>query len=461
MGTIWKVNQVRFIELVKTQAKYKALVTLIDEAITDGDLAFKQKLPAQRWLADELNVTHGTVTRAYELAQKQGLVKAKLGAGTFVDIESNSNITEELVVDFASSMQPMMGQQAVLAQAMTELAQDNNALSHILTYSIDGIAKHKKVFNDWLINKGFKNAADLIFLQGAQQGVYSCLQILTERGDLVLHESLCYPGFYRAAESSDLKMKGLTITNEGIDLDELEAICKKYAPKVLYITPNNQNPTNVKYTEQQLDKILALSRQYQFFIIEDDVNYCLPNNWRLPLQQKAPDRVFYISSLSKYFAGGLRVGYILAPALFQQVLKQHIHSQCWMVSSMNFELASRFIQSDGYQFNQDKLAKELIYRQQAIQVLFDKYKLTARLGGLNIWLELPKTINMHQLSGLLLANNVKIRTADLFLAPSSTNNYNAIRISLGGPEHRKVFDKGIEIMDRVFKQLHNNNDVVI
>lgn len=460
MDTIWKVNQERFIELVKTQAKYKALSILIDEAITDGDLAFKQKLPAQRWLADELNVTHGTVTRAYELAQKKGLVKAKLGAGTFVDVDNTTYVTEDLEVDFASSMQPKMGQQDILAQAMAELAQDNNALSQILTYSIDGIDKHKKTFSNWLTNKGIKNSDDLIFLQGAQQGVYSCLQILTEPGDLVLHETLCYPGFYRAAEASRLAMKGLTLTSEGLDLGELEAICKKYSPKVLYITPNNQNPTNVKYSQEQLDNILALSRRYQFFIIEDDVNYCLPNNWRLPLQQKAPDWVFYISSLSKYFAGGLRVGYVLVPVLFQQVLKQNIHSQCWMVSTMNFELASRFIQSDSYQYNQEKLAQELIYRQQAFKMLFDKYKLTARLGGLNIWLELPSHINMHQLSGLLLANNVKIRTADLFSAQSGSEN-NAIRISLGGPDRRGVFNKGIEIMDKVFKQLHNNNDVVI
>jgi len=461
MDTIWKVNQVRFIELVKKEAKYKALVTLIDEAITEGDLVFKQKLPAQRWLADELNVTHGTVTRAYELAQKRGLVKAKLGAGTFVDVENISSEAENLEVDFASSMQPMMGQQAILAQAMKELAQDHNALSQILTYSIDGIDKHKKIFGNWLNNKGIKNSDDLIFLQGAQQGVYSCLQILTEPGDLVLHEALCYPGFYRAAEASRLKMKGLTLTPEGIDLDELEDICKQYSPKVLYITPNNQNPTNVKYSQAQLDEILALSRRYHFFIIEDDVNYCLPNNWRLPLQQKAPDRVFYISSLSKYFAGGLRIGYILSPVLFQQVLKQNIHSQCWMVSTMNFELASRFIQSDSYQYNQEKLSQELMYRQQAFKALFDKYNLIACFGGLNIWLELPLHINMHQLSGLLLANNVKVRTADLFSVNASLTHCNAIRISLGGPDSRNIFDKGIDIMDKVFMQLENRNDVVI
>jgi DNA-binding transcriptional MocR family regulator len=132
-----------------------------------------------------------------------------------------------------------------------------------------------------------------------------------------------------------------------------------------------------------------------------------------------------------------------------------------MVSTMNFELASRFIQSDNYKFNQEKLAKELTYRQQAFKKVFDKNNIAARFGGLNIWLELPEHINMHQLNGLLLANKVKVRTADSFLSKGSSLNFNGIRISLGGPNSRALFDKGVNIMDSVFMQLQNNNDVVI
>ncbi len=461
MDTIWRVPKHRFIAICEHVAKYKALTQLIDESIKSGELKHKQKLPAQRWLADELSVTHGTVTRAYELAEKRGLVKAKRGAGTFVTCEviHEQNIQE---IDFASSMQPMLGQQNILSQALNELAQDTNAVVQIMTYSINGINKHRHIFTDWLNTKGIMcGQEELIFTQGAQQGIYTCLQILTQPGDVILHEELTYPGFFKAAETTKLKTLGVPLVSDGIDLVELEKICQNHQPKVLYITPNSQNPTNIRYSQEQKNKILALSRQYQFFIIEDDVNYCFDTNWCSPMQQQMPDRVFYISSISKYFAGGLRVGYVLAPVLFRQMLKDHVHSQCWMVSTMNFELLSRFIGSDNYQLNQTYLAQELHYRQAEFKKLFERYQLTARFGGLNIWLMLPDSLNMHHINGLLIAHKVKVRTANSFINPAELLTHNAIRISLGGPATRVLFDKGIETLDVIFSLLDQSNDVVI
>ncbi|MCF6440012.1 GntR family transcriptional regulator [Pseudoalteromonas luteoviolacea] len=47
-------------------------------------LVFDQRLPAQRVLADLLHITHGTVTRTYDLLELCGYVRAKLGTGTDV-----------------------------------------------------------------------------------------------------------------------------------------------------------------------------------------------------------------------------------------------------------------------------------------------------------------------------------------------------------------------------------------
>ncbi|OUS30423.1 GntR family transcriptional regulator ['Osedax' symbiont bacterium Rs2_46_30_T18] len=461
MGTIWEIDKQAFIEDCETQAKYKVLAGYIEAAISSGELAHQQKLPAQRWLADQLNVTHGTVTRAYALAEKRGIVVAKLGAGTFVNSgllvrESNQ------CIDFSASMQPMLGQQNILAQAMHELANDSVALLQMMAYSAEGISRHKKVFSQWLSAKGIENnAKELIFTQGAQQGIYSVLQVLTQPGDLVVHEQLCYPGFHKAARASGLQTQEVPLTNQGLDLAILEDICRENKVKVLYITPNMQNPTNFQYSHQLLQKLLVLSKKYQFYIIEDDVNYCLSQYWRPPFQQQAPDRFIYLSSLSKYFAGGLRIGYMLAPRALQAKLNQHIHAQCWMVSTMNFELACRFIQSDSYLQNQQRLEAELGYRQQAFIEMFERYNLSVCCGGLNLWLELPDDINMYQLCGLLLAKNVKVRTADVFTAANSQLQSNALRIAIGGPDSRQLFDRGVVIFSQVLEQLNAQTDVVI
>ena len=90
-----------------------------------------------------------------------------------------------------------------------------------------------------------------------------------------------------------------------------------------------------------------------------------------------------------------------------------------------------------------------------------KFNITPRSGGLNLWLELPDHINMHQLSGSLLAKNVKVRTADVFTASNTQLRSNALRIAIGGPDTRELFERGVVIFSQVLEKLNADTDVVI
>lgn len=466
MNTIMEMGKDTFDQACLAHPKYKALALLIEQAIQSGEFPNRQKLPAQRLLADRLEITHGTVTRAYDLLEKKGLVNAKLGAGTYVNLPSSFVTTNDSVIkeyDFASSMQPMLGQQMLLKHALSEFSQDLVSIEQVMTYSSQGIQKHKQIFTDWLASKKiYIEAKDIIFTQGAQQGIYTCLQILTKENDYILHEELAYPGLFRAAEASRVKPLSVPLTAEGLDLVVLEEYCEKYSPKILYITPNIQNPTNIKYSKNQLKAILELSEKYHFYIIEDDVNYCLPESWNIPLQQQAKDRIFYLSSLSKYVAGGLRVAYCLVPETWQQAFNLSIHSQCWMVSTLNFELATRFLRSENFMHNQSLLAEEMRYRQGAFQALAEKYGFRSRSGGLNAWLELPSHINVNQLNHFFASKNIKVRTADLFRCPTvSLPSVNCFRVSLGGFNSRVDFQQGLSIFENALTQFNSQEDIVI
>jgi DNA-binding transcriptional MocR family regulator len=467
MGTNWKVKQDEFIRACEKTPKYKALANLIEQAVRSGDLQTNEKLPAQRWLADALTVTHGTVTRAYELAEKRGLLTAKLGAGTYVNALNQPAplVTGQKVYDFASSMQPMLGQQTVLAKALQELALDPQALVGVMTYAHQGLLKHKMAFSRWLAqaNRVIKVAPhDLIFTQGAQQGIFTCLQILCDSGDHVMHEALAYPGFFKAAKANKVTTLALDLNTQGIDLSQLEAYCESHQPKLLYLTANIQNPTNIQYSDEQRSRILTLSKRYGFYIIEDDVNYTLPENWQSPLQQEAPEQVFYLSSLSKYVAGGLRVAYAIIPKIWQARFNQNLHSQCWMNASMSLEIASRFLFTEHFEHNQAQLAQEMRYRQNAMTCLLHRCGFEARSGGLNVWLSLPLSLNMHALNAHLLEQNIKVRTADLFTDQSQAQVVqNGIRLSLGGFDLRADFDEGLAVLEKAILAFKQVQDVVI
>jgi DNA-binding transcriptional MocR family regulator len=464
MNTIMNINKNDFDLACLSQPKYKAVAEFIEQAILSGELSDQQKLPAQRWLADALEITHGTVTRAYDLLEKMNLVTAKLGAGTYVNLPIGQ-VKKVLLkeYDFASSMQPMLGQQNLVTSALKELSLDIEAVEQLMIYAPQGVQKHKQIFTDWLATKEVNiDCNDLVFTQGAQQGIYTCLQVLTKANDYVLHEAMAYPGFFRAVDACKVNPLAVPITSEGIDLIVLEDYCQQFQPKALYITPNMQNPTNVQYSTNTLSELIRLSRQYDFYLIEDDVNYCLPESWRVPLQQQASDRVFYLSSLSKYVAGGLRVAYALPPKHYQQAFNLSIHSQCWMVSTMNVEIAARFIAKENFQYNQTLLANEMRYRQKAFGDFATKYNLEFRSGGLNVWLILPSTMNMNQFSGFCASKNIKVRTADLFCHVSATQQIvNGLRVSLGGFNLRSDFDVGLKALENAFLNFHHQQDIII
>ena len=464
MNTIYKPDHTLFSRLCDTQPKYRALAALIEHAIDSKELSFEQKLPAQRLLADSLNITHGTVTRAYALLEQRGLVTAKLGAGTFV-----SKVVElshfEGDTDFASSMQPMMGQQHVMTNALQSLSEDQSALTDVMVYKLNGLASHQRFFQQWLADKGFDCLNHpLIFTQGAQQGIFTTLATLCESGDTVIAESMCYPGFYHACHSLNLSLAQVDMHYEGIDLNQIEALCKSRTIKAVYITPNCQNPTNIRYSSDNLNALLALSRRYNFFIIEDGVNYCLPEHWRLPLWQQAPDRVFYISSFSKYFAGGLRAGYLLPPILWEQPILKQLHSECWAVSSMNFELIMRAIKSNEFTYNQTKLADEIRYRIEQIKKLLETYEIDAQFASLNVYIPLAQSQNMFEFCGVLKAHKVIVRTLDAFIrdVPAlKAESPNGIRLTLGGPATRAEFDLGVTRIEAALKQFNQTFEVVI
>lgn len=468
MSTIQKISINSFEQACLSYSKYQALAWVIEQAVYDGTFKDNEKLPAQRILADNLNITHGTVTRAYALLEKKGLAEAKLGAGTYIRTSHHSqctpqNVLQPKVYDFASSMQPMLGQQLYLKKVLTELSDDIRAIENVMTYAYLGLEQHKKTFLNWLSTKNIHaTPTDICFINGAQQGIFTCIQLLTNDGDYILHEELTYPGVLHAAEASKVNTVGIPFTEDGLNLKVMEEVCQKFKPKLLYITANMQNPTNRQYSEHHLNEIVALARQYDFYIVEDDVNYCLPEDWRLPLQQRASDRVFYLSSLSKYVAGGLRLAFTLIPKQWQAAFNAHIHSQCWMLPTLNFELANRFLTSDEFSQNQSYLAEEMRYRQNLFSEMAQRHGLTTRCGGLNIWLTLPESINISQFNHILIANNIKVRAADLFCPANIQVPFaNGFRISLGGFNSRQEFELGVDKFEQMLLQLNNYQDIVI
>lgn len=447
MGTIWTPDLTEF-----SGPKYQRLVSAIEKGILHKVLSQGSKLPPQRRLADALGITVGTVTRAYALAEQRGYVQARVGDGTYVNAATVPEIGN-IQLNMATCQQPLTDQISTLSDCLSQLAKDPNKLSQLLGYRASPLDQHQQVFHQWLNQRGIEQTPEqLIFTHGGQQAIFACLNALLKTGDVLLHEQYSYPGVRICAKQLGINSIGVPLTHEGVDLTRFEALLQIHTPKVVYLTLNNQNPTCIQYSESQRQKILELAEQYQFYIIEDDVNYCLPEEWHSPLWQLAKQlaipRVIYISSLSKLFSGGLRQGFILVPEPLIAQVRLAIHSQCWMVSPLNIEIACQLIKKGKITADRDAIVRQ---RQRLCVAMGERLGLIQTWRGLNGWLQLPEDIKAHHLVTALAAKGILIRNGDDFNCHD-----NFIRLSLGGAENNAQFQQAIDCIEAAIHSLVQN-----
>ncbi|MGI2065380.1 PLP-dependent aminotransferase family protein [Shewanella sp. MF08487] len=447
MGTIWTPDLTEF-----SGPKYQRLVSAIEQGILHKVLSQGSKLPPQRRLADALGITVGTVTRAYALAEQRGYVQARVGDGTYVNAAPVPEIGN-IQLNMATCQQPLTDQISTLSDCLSQLAKDPNKLSQLLGYRASPLDQHQQIFHQWLNQRGIEQTPEqLIFTHGGQQAIFACLNAFLKTDDVLLHEQYSYPGVRICAKQLGINSIGVPLTHEGVDLTRFEALLQIHTPKVVYLTLNNQNPTCIQYSESQRQKILELAEQYQFYIIEDDVNYCLPEEWHSPLWQLAKQlaipRVIYISSLSKLFSGGLRQGFILVPEPLIAQVRLAIHSQCWMVSPLNIEIACQLIKKGKITADRDTIVRQ---RQRLCVAMGERLGLTQTWRGLNGWLQLPEDIKAHHLVTALAAKGILIRNGDDFNCHD-----NFIRLSLGGAENNAQFQQAIDCIEAAIHSLVQN-----
>ena len=451
MGTIWtpKLNAFH-------GPKYLRIFEAIEDAIQCGALADGEKLPPQRLLADRLGVTIGTVTRGYAQAEQKGLVEARVGAGTYVKPQFKPSRSEQQV-NFATCQQPLTNQIGALSDALAQLAKDPHKLSVLLGYHPNPLPEQQFVFHQWLSKRGIiQSSDDLLFTHGAQQGIYVTLNGLLKAGDTLLHEQNCYPGIRLAAQQLGLNSIGVPLTHDGLDLDALVKLVIEHQPKIIYLTLNNQNPTCIQYSDAQRETLLDLAQQHDFYIIEDDVNYCLPQEWKAPLWNLAlsrkskafPLRVIYLSSLSKLFSGGLRQGFLLIPERLKPQIKRALHSQCWMISPLNIELATQLISTKSLMGDRDNLIAQ---RQKLCIEMSERLGLNSRWRGLNGWMQLKAPIKAHHVVTSLASTGILIRNGDDF-----DNHENHIRLSIGGANSNAEFEASILAIESCILTLTQN-----
>ncbi|WP_192954780.1 aminotransferase-like domain-containing protein [Gallaecimonas mangrovi] len=448
MVTIWTPDLSPF-----NGPKYLALADAIAAAIASGELVVGAKLPPQRQLADRLKVTVGTVTRAYDEGRRRGQLEARVGSGTYVKGPDQPvpivPAGGPLALDGA--MAPLGPQAQMMSEAMQSLAKDSHCLYQCLPYPQDnGLGHQRQAFLRWLNDAQGLPVSDeqLLLTCGGQHGISVTLEALCEVGDTVLCEGMSFPGIRMACERQGLKAVGLAMDSEGLVPEALEAACRQYRPRVLYLTANLQNPSCVTMPKARRQAIVALCRRFDVWVVEDDVQFVDPANKPPAFFSLAPDITVFISSFSKRYSGSLRVGFLLFDAKLRQRLLFCLRASVWTVSSWQLELVSRWLSDGQMQRLETWLSEEMRARRRLCERILGPGLLQGDASSFNCWLALPEPWRANDFARAALEMGVKLRTGEDYaigrFAPPQ-----GVRLSISQPASHALLEEALTAVKKL------------
>lgn len=333
---------------------YRQLEGYLRELIAAGRLRPGERLPATRDLARDLELARNTVSQAYQALLDDGLLRARVGRGTFVagangDDPQAPAAAAPLARGFAwGGLLARRTRGVVLSPALRDEARggrprfdfrggqvDPTALSvadlkrafaRALDRHVGGLADPgdprgfpplREAIATKLLARGIRcGADDVLVTSGAQQGLDLLARVLVDPGDAVALEQPGYFGAALAFAASEAHLVPVGVDAEGLRTDELARILRARRVKLLFTTPAVQSPTGVSLSAARRRALLALSDEYQLPVVEDDydseLRYGGPPVPALVNQDDA-GRVVYLGTFSKALFPGLRVGYLVAP----------------------------------------------------------------------------------------------------------------------------------------------------
>lgn len=404
------------------------------QAMLDGRIPAGTRLPSTRSLAATLNVARVTVALTYEALTAQGFIAVRERSGHFVveglrDRQALAQVTprrparppawsahlvplprEEKWLEKPRNWQKyrypfVYGQMdsklfplaewrecSRLAQATPESASwAADAIDRDDTFLIDQLCKRV------LPRRGIEVTPEQVLITvGSQMGAYLLSELLVRRGTTVAYED---PGYMDG--SNIFLRRGARILPMPVDGEG--AIPPADLPRLscIYCTPSHQCPTGATLSMERRVEFLDLAQRHRSLIIEDDYDAETQFAGTSLPALKAMDPsgyTIYLSSLSKFFAPGLRIGYIVADA---ELIERARHLRRLILRHTpgnNQRALALFIAHGHYDRLLTKHSESLRARAAVIAEALGRYipswKFVTPVGGSALWVEAPKGTDM-------------------------------------------------------------------
>ena len=332
-------------------------------------------------------------------------VAHKAAMGRLYNLAKKSAGEETHIINFASGHPDSEIIRADLLQKYIMEAVSENQNDFYQYGSHIGFAPLRDILKDYENHHGkrVRSRDEVMITYGSTEGISLVSMAMVNPGDRVLVEEPSYVNAIKSFRMYGATVVGIPLQNDGVDLDILENEMRKGA-KFFYTIPNFSNTTGITTSLEKRKKIYELATKYDVLILEDNAYGELRYKGdRIPSIKDLDEQgiVVYISTMSKYVAPAVRIGYMIADKKFVD--------RCIPIKAVTSNGVSNIMQYaiwrmfDELDMDQEIARISKVYSnklktmENSMDVLLpDEVTRTSPDGGMYIWVTLPRDMNVNE-----------------------------------------------------------------
>ncbi len=403
-------------------ALYQQLFNYFKEQILSRAMKAGKRLPSSRILADELNISRTSVVNAYTALESAGLIVSRERRGLFVVDKLPTRYAEWMLSDgdfmpsASSSVSSSTQYPSLISLSIGSLPVDfmpveamRRALNAVLDRDAgaalgyeptEGYKPLRRAIADQLHSRGMRIKADQVLVTGGcQQAIDLAVQSLVPPNGVVLTTDPTYIGLIDIAHTRNLELVTIAWSEQGIDLDRLEAIIQERRPHLFYLMTTFLNPTGAVLSMPQRRRLLALAANYHLPILEDGVydgfDY---EDAGLPSLCALDEHgiVLYASGFSKTVVPGTRIGYLISSEQMYTRISRVKQAADVCTPGLNQRAMTELLSSGQLNAHLEVVRRACKHRRDALLAALSRYASgtwawTMPMGGLYVWVEIPRT----------------------------------------------------------------------
>jgi DNA-binding transcriptional MocR family regulator len=441
---------------------YQALFDRIRLLVLDGRIPAGTRLPAERELAQALEVSRTLVSSAYRELRESGYTTSIRGSGSVTRVPGHAGLAVDSGDGFLDFTKAVMPASPGIALA-TQLSMDD--FGRYLQgpgYNFEGIPELRDAVAARYTTRGLPTTREQILVTtGAQSAIALLARVLLGRGDRALVELPSYPHAYEALAQAGARLVPVSVTpGEGWDESALEQLMRRTSPAVGYLMPDFHNPTGESMSAELRERTIDQAVRAGTTLLVDETSGELDIDRAgslLPFAAYATPgderSVVTIGSVGKTIWDGLRVGWIRAePGLIRTlaaarpasdlgtpVLEQLIVTR--MLDDMPAILEGRRSQ---LRAGRDRLQRIVAER-------FPAWSAPRVAGGIASWVGLGSPVS-SQLALAARAEGLLITAGPRFGLDGALERF--LRIPLGCPTPQ--LEQGMDALGRAWQAIMRN-----